>query len=204
MTLVHFERPHAGPNWALPYPARVDGLPCSCILCSPTEAGTAWETRDRRIAQSVTEFGWQVMGVAGGDSPADWGYSIGLWHTLRSPEVSIFGLPSQAAMRIVNVAGAAIRDGSPLAPDQRRGDILNGLDVVVRPVHPSWYLDFFGAGIDFYQAPPLPITQLFWPDRTGRYPWDDGADDYCSTSQPRLWIPKSESDGPWVGLDLES
>lgn len=101
-------------------------------------------------------------------------------------------------MRVANAAGAAVRDGNPLETDQRRGDVLNGYDVVVRPVHPSWYHDFFGAGIDFYQTPPLPITQLFWPDMDGRFPWVDGADERCRTSQPLLWIPKDETTGPWT------
>ncbi len=37
-----------------------------------------------------------------------------------------------------------------------------------------------------------------WPDRAGRFPWEDGADDYCRTSQPLLWIPKSDTNGPWA------
>jgi hypothetical protein len=37
---------------------------------------------------------------------------------------------------VANAAGAAIRGGNRLKPDQRRGDVLNGYDVVVRPVHP--------------------------------------------------------------------
>ncbi|MEU0033575.1 DUF4262 domain-containing protein [Streptomyces sp. NPDC006333] len=56
------------------------------------------EERDSRIAKSVADFGWHVMGVADDDAPGDWGYSVGLWHTLRSPEVSVFGLPSQTAI----------------------------------------------------------------------------------------------------------
>ncbi|MEV0981542.1 DUF4262 domain-containing protein [Streptomyces sp. NPDC049915] len=131
----------------------MDDAPCFCLLCAPTEwGGPVSKERDSRIAKSVAEFGWHVMGVAGGDAPGDWGYSIGLWHTLRSPEVSVFGLPSQTAMRVANAAGAAIRDGNPLEPGQHRGDVLNGYDVAVRPVHPSWYHVFFGAGIDFYQT----------------------------------------------------
>ncbi|URM91542.1 DUF4262 domain-containing protein [Streptomyces sp. MRC013] len=173
--------------------------PCFCLLCTPAErGGPAWEERDSRIAGNVTEFGWHVVGVAGGDSPGDWGCSIGLWHTLRSPEVSVFGLPSPTAMRVVNSAAAGVRDGVPLEPDQRRGDVLHGYEVTVRPVRPSWYLVFFGAGVDFYQAPPLPITQLLWPDRAGRFPWDEEADECCRTSQPLFWIPKGESTGPWT------
>ncbi|WP_406862182.1 DUF4262 domain-containing protein [Streptomyces sp. HUAS MG47] len=174
--------------------------PCFCLLCAPTEwGGPAWEERDRRVMKSVAEFGWHVMGVAGGDAPGDWGYSIGLWHTLRSPEISVFGLSQETAMRVVNAAGKAIRDGAPLELGARRDDVLDGgLDVVVHPVHPSWYYDFFGAGIDFYQTPPLPIAQLFWPDKAGRFPWEDGADELCRRLQPLLWIPKEESESDWA------
>ncbi|MTE18864.1 DUF4262 domain-containing protein [Streptomyces sp. TRM43335] len=184
----------------------MDESPCFCLLCAPTQrGGPAWEERDGRIAKNVADFGWHVMGVmAGGDAPDDWGYSIGLWHTLRSPEVSVFGLPSQTAMRVVNAAGAAIRDGERLQPDQRRGDVLNGYDVAVRPVHPSWYPDFFGAGIDFHQTPPLPVAQLFWPDKAGRFPWEEEAEDHCRAGQPLLWIPKEDSDGPWADLAPET
>ncbi|WP_404959365.1 DUF4262 domain-containing protein [Streptomyces sp. 147326] len=177
----------------------MNDFPCFCLICAPTEfGGPPSEKRDALTTKNVADYGWHVMGVAGGDSPGDWAYSIGLWHTLRSPEVSVFGLPSQTAMRVANAAGAAIRGGNPLGPDQRRDDVLDGCDVIVRPVHPSWYYDFFGAGIDFYQTPPLPITQLFWPDEDGRFPWDEGADEHCRTSQPLLWIPKEESAGPWT------
>jgi hypothetical protein len=173
---------------------------CCCLLCAPSANETDLDERDRTVSGSVREYGWHVMGVGGGDAPADWAYSIGLWHSLRSPEVSIFGLRVETMMRLLNVAGREIRDGHPLEPDQRRGDIINDYDVAVRPVHPSWYLDFFGAGVDFYQAPPLPITQLFWPDKEGRFPWDEGAEPYCRASQPLLWIPKADTTGPWTEL----
>ncbi|MCM2425201.1 DUF4262 domain-containing protein [Streptomyces sp. RKAG337] len=179
----------------------MDDSPCFCLLCSPPKDGPARDERDRQVASSVSDFGWHVMGVgAQNETPADWAYSIGLWHTLRSPEVCVFGLRVETMMRIVNTAGAAIRDGHPLAPDQRRDDILNDLDVAIRPVDSSWYQDFFGAGIDFYQAPPLPVTQLFWPDKAGRFPWEDGVEDYCRTSQPLLWISKQETAGPWADV----
>lgn len=179
----------------------MDESPCFCLLCQPaTWGGAAWEGRDRRIAQNVTDHGWHVMGVDGGDAPGDWGYSIGLWHTLRSPEVSVFGLPAQTTMRVANAAGVAIRDGDPLQLGGRRGDVLEGYDVAVRPVDPSWYSDFFGAGIDFYQSPPLPIVQVFWPDKAGRFPWEEGADEHCRAVQPLLWLTKEQSTGPWAGL----
>lgn len=150
----------------------------------------ASEERDRRIAADVTDHGWHVIGVgAGGEPPGDWTYSIGLWHTLRSSELCIFGLRIETMMTIVNIAGQEARGGNPLESGQTRDDILNDYSVAVREVHPSWYREFFGAGIDFYQA-PFPVVQLFWPDADGRFPWDDQAQEYCRASQPLLWIPK--------------
>ncbi|MGW3551969.1 DUF4262 domain-containing protein [Streptomyces griseoincarnatus] len=176
--------------------------PCFCLLCAPLTDAPALDERDGHIAANVTDHGWHVMGVGAGDeAPADWAYSIGLWHTLRSPEVCIFGLRVETMMSVLNVAGREIRNGHPLESDQRRDDILNGYSVAVRPVHPSWYRSFFGAGIDFYQAPPFPIMQLFWPDKEGRFPWDDRAQEYCRASQPQLWSSKDGTSGPWTTLD---
>ncbi|MFD8599143.1 DUF4262 domain-containing protein [Kitasatospora sp. NPDC059646] len=172
---------------------------CGCLLCDGTGDESAWDARDTRIAANIRDHDWHVNGVAGGGLPGDWSYSIGLWHTLRSPEVSIFGLPSQTGMRIVNVLAHEIRSGHPLEPDQRRNDVLGGgFSVAIRPVHPSWYLSFFGAGVDFYQRPPLPVTQMFWPDKQGRFPWDAGVEATCRAAQPLLWVPREESTGPWA------
>ncbi|MEU7092604.1 DUF4262 domain-containing protein [Kitasatospora aureofaciens] len=174
---------------------------CGCLLCDTASDPSGWDARDSRTAANIREHDWNVNGVAGDDLPGDWSYSIGLWHTLRSPEVSIFGIPFQTGMRIVNVLAGRIRDGFPLEPDQRRDDVLNGFPVAIQPVHPSWYHSFFGAGIDFYQLPPLPITQMFWPDKQGRFPWEDGVEETCRASQPLLWIPREESSGPWADED---
>ncbi|MBU9766202.1 DUF4262 domain-containing protein [Mycobacterium sp. TNTM28] len=55
----------------------------------------ATEERDNRIAGNVTDHGWHAMGVgAEGEAPADWAYSIGLWHTLRRTRPSGRGLSS--------------------------------------------------------------------------------------------------------------
>jgi hypothetical protein len=174
---------------------------CGCLLCDASSDPSTWDSRDRRTADNVGRHGWSVTGVAGGDLPGDWSYTIGLWHSLRSPEVSVFGVPAQTGMRILNVLGDAIREGHPLEPDQRRHDVLTGYPVAIRPVHPSWYQSFFGAGLDYYQRPPLPITQMFWPDKQGRFPWDEGVHEACRTTQPLLWIPREDSSGPWADED---
>ncbi len=193
---------------------------CFCLLCSeaaPDGAGPegtgpegtatdgagrgAFDERDRLVAANVTEFGWHVMGVNGDGEGPEWAYSIGLWHTVRSPEVCVFGLPTDTAMRIVNNLAARVRDGSPLTPDQRRTDVIEGYQVAIRPVHPTWYPSFFGAGIDFQRQPPWPVAQVIWPDKEGRLPFEEGAGDACRAGQPPLWLPKDQVGGAWGAHD---
>jgi hypothetical protein len=82
---------------------------------------------------------------------------------------------------------------------ERRSGVLDGYDVVVRPVDSSWYPDFIGAAIDFYQGRPPAYAQIVWPDREGRFPWDDGAP--FSSSQPQLWLPRGDHpEGKWTEL----
>ncbi|MEV6492954.1 DUF4262 domain-containing protein [Actinoplanes sp. NPDC051633] len=159
---------------------------CFCLL----EPGTAekMDERDRDIAAKITGYGWASRGVLGDDQSPPWAYSIGLWHTFRSPEVSVFGLPYDVGMEVVNVLGGLVRDGERLRPG-RRGDVLNGYDVSLRPAHPGWYPQFFGTALDFYVLPPVPIVQALWPDTQGRFPGDDGAP---YDEQPMLWLPPDQ------------
>lgn len=174
---------------------------CHCLLCRTPPVEDTWDERDRNIAAKIRRFGWNVNGVSGG-STADWAYSIGIWHSLREPEVCVFGLPARTAMSVVNVVGGLIRDGERLHDGQRRDDVLDGYDVVIRMARPPWYRRFFGAGIDFYQRPPMPMAQVVWPDRAGLFPWDEGVDEWCRQSQPRLWMrPDDHPSGGWKQFD---
>lgn len=151
--------------------------------------------------QSVREHGWHVMGVGGGHAP-DWAYSIGLWHSHRSPEVCLAGVPLNTAMQLVNIIGGQIRDGRPLAPDERRDDVINGYPVAIRPVHPGWYKALFGAGLDYARQPPWPMVQAFWPDKSGLFPWEKGFDEGLREAQPLLWLPRAEHPaGAWTEED---
>jgi uncharacterized protein DUF4262 len=40
----------------------------------------------------------------------------------------------------------------------------------------------------FYEDDPFPLMQCFWPDKEGRFPWDDGCDDYVRNAQPLLFV----------------
>jgi hypothetical protein len=149
----------------------------------------------------VAEYGWHVVMVNSERSP-DWAYSIGLWHTYRSSELAVAGLPLDNAMTLINQIGDRIKAGVSLKDGDRLDDLLTSdLDVACRTIDEGWYRPLFGQAIDFSMAPPLPFLQVVWPDRAGRFPWEEGFDLTFAQSQPQLHIPpKDHPMGRWSSL----
>jgi hypothetical protein len=149
----------------------------------------------------VQEHGWSVVAVAAEHELPGWAYSVGMGHTLRSPEVCMFGLRGRDMHAWINAVGQQVRAGQPLRAGEERLGVLDGFPVVVRPVHPSWFDDLFGLAADFYRGTPPRMTQLIWPDRHGVFPWRPGAGRRCRAHQPWLWLPKADHPpGPWTRL----
>lgn len=67
------------------------------------------------------------------------------------------------------------------------GDLLEGHACTLRPVSPLWYGALVGRALWFYGGPRFPLLQLFWPDRQGVLPWEDGAADWLRAAQPLLY-----------------
>lgn len=175
--------------------------PCHCLLCQDPRDESAWDAWDRTVAENVRGYGWHVAGIFG-DPTEDWAYSIGLWHSLRSPEVCVVGPRHQAAMRMVNILGEQVRDGQPFQHDERRLGVIENHPVTIRRVHPSWYRAMFGAGCHFAVKRPWPMVQAVLPDMAGRFPWEDGVDEAFLARQPFLWLDRAEHPaGPWTEDD---
>lgn len=171
---------------------------CRCHVCRP-----AAELSDRRrlVVDHVRDFGWHAVGVLADDEVPAWAYSVGLWHTLSRAEVCVFGLPPQTGMKVINAAGEWLRSGGDLFADEVSSEVLNNHDVAVRRVDPSWHEDLFGQALGFYRGRTPTFLQLVWPDREGRFPWDEGVDEHCRQVQPMLWLPWSEHPrGVWTRL----
>jgi len=164
---------------------------CRCWLCVGEDGPGGLAARDLNMVWHVAEHGWSVVAVAEELEVPGWVYSVGLWHTVRSPEVCMFGLRGRDMHAWVNAVGQQVRAGQPLAAGEQRLGVLDGFPVVARPVHPSWHDELLTLAVDFYRA-TVPAMQLIWPDRHGRFPWEPGAGERCRTHQPRLWLPRED------------
>jgi hypothetical protein len=163
---------------------------CECWLCSDDDPAEMDEYL-RDIAWHVKSHGWSVVALPEEGEYPGWAYSVGMWHTMRAPEVCVFGLGVADMHQWVNRVGSLVHEGLSLRPGTSVDGVLDGYPLTVRPVHPSWHPDLFAYGLDFHRAQPMPMVQLEWPELTsvGR--------------QPSLWLPKDDHPPSlWTRLDL--
>lgn len=135
----------------------VDGLWCFCRICSPDDEST-WDDGDRTPIADVSDHGWHLVWVHGDDDGPGWCYTVGLWHSFRSPEVAMLGLRVEDMPCWLNAVGEHVRQGNPPRPNEIRAGIVEGVPVTWRPVHDSWYRELFGYAL-WFTSPPLPIDQ---------------------------------------------
>jgi hypothetical protein len=64
---------------------------CTCRLHS-RDNDTGWDEGDRKLVSDVQGHGWHLVGIPPRPGQPSWVFSVGLWHTFRTPEVAMFGL----------------------------------------------------------------------------------------------------------------
>jgi hypothetical protein len=178
-------------------PMSDDLAPCCCRLHRRAGDEAGWTDGDRKLIADVEGAGWYLVVIHPQPGQQSWVFSVGLWHTFRSPELSTFGLRMADMGHWINRAGEQIRAGGLPQRGEPGDGILPGFPVRWQPVDDSWYRDLFGYGLWFYQQ-WLPTLQMVWPDRAGLFPWQDGAGDHRRLDQPVLWRPAEEHPlGQW-------
>jgi hypothetical protein len=142
----------------------------------------------RRKQEIIDKVGWAVMHVLpNGDDPDDphdpddpdattpFAYTVGL--TAHGyPELFIAGLAPGIAHALLNdLAGRVYDQAKRFTHGQRVSDLIAGYDAiivegpVIEALPPM-------AAIARYGRDQIRLQQIVWPDRQGRFPWQDGYD----------------------------
>lgn len=179
---------------------------CHCRIDEPiADQESSFDDGDRKVMSDIKEFGWHLVLIPDEPQTSGWVFSVGMWHTLGSPELAVFGMEPRHAATAINDLGAHVRAGRRIGPDEVFDDVLaEGRRVTFRAAHSSWYGPMFGYATWFGRRPPLPIAQVVWADPHGRFPWDSGADEEYKVRQPSLWIAADKHpQGQWSGTLIE-
>lgn len=161
--------------------------------CAPHRPDGEWE---RWVRSTIADVGWAVVLVSG-ETP--YAFTIGAFHSYQLPELAMFGL-READMQIwLNTCVQLLRDRrEPYADGEPFPGVLERFPVQTRTVDGSWLRPLFGPMCDYYGTGDVPVRQLVWPDRAGRWPWDAAATATCRERQPQAWVPvDGHTEGPW-------
>ena len=171
-----------------------------CELAAASSHGP--EAYLHTITGHISRIGWAVQGVPGGGQGPSWAYSIGIWHTFRGPEFSIFGLSLYNMAAIINVLGRRIAGGGAITPGDEIDDVSR-CPFVIRPVHESWRAtSLFAVSNTIYGYLRPACLQIVWPDLKGRWPWERGFDTRFASRQPMLWLHRDDHPpGAWTRID---
>lgn len=137
--------------------------------------------------------GYTINLASSGEAPSylvTYGWTI----SYELPELIIFGdrLMIQNLLRLHNEMIDALDGMETISDDQRWPMQWGGHPVAGRFVHPAhvtrrWFGDALMCRELVGASGPMPAYQLFWPDESGRFPWERGSAEISRVLQPLLF-----------------
>jgi hypothetical protein len=140
----------------------------------------------RRLLADVAEQGLHVVHVAPGNGAVAHAYSVGLWHHFAQPEVIVFGLDPAIAAELLEAVADEADAGHPCTAGSARDDLLRGYPVRFLAVPPPLVASHLPLAHWAYEGEDPPAVQLVWPDKQGRWPWQDDVRSGFAALQPLL------------------
>ena len=138
------------------------------------------------IKNNVEKHGWTVCLFEADTATPAFAYTIGLWKNFNQPELIVFGLPLDTMHAILNDVGDIIKAGNPLETAVGSFEILELHPVQFRRIDADNIPDYFGYAQWFYDYEAFPALQLFWTDKSGKFPWEPDFDESYQLDQPFL------------------
>lgn len=139
-----------------------------------------------QLLENIATYGWHCVHVPEMGDRRAFTYTIGLYHTLKHPELLIYGVDADAARDMIKVVAKAAREDKPLDLDQPTDELFDGHSCVFVEVPYSNFHEHIGLGIWFYEGVSFPVRQIVWASEKGRYPWHHEASAKFRANQPLL------------------
>lgn len=141
---------------------------------------------EQKVIDDIANFGWHCVSILAEGDEGPYSFTVGLFHTLKHPELVIFGLPSKVAHQILTIAGNAAKAGRPLDMKASTDELLEGFACCFVEVPKAAYYEHVGFARWYYQSDDFPLYQIVWPSRHGHFPWHADATPAFRATQPVL------------------
>lgn len=151
------------------------------------------ETKDNEIenrklvSDNIDKYGCHLVLIEPDNYLPGFVYSIGLFQQFGHPELICFGLKTEVMATVINHACDLIRKGERLSANKLYSGFLEGYDIQFLQVDKDYYQDYVGyAGWFYNMSFDFPLFQLVWPDKKGKFPWDENFNADWKFMQPLL------------------
>ena len=151
----------------------------------------ALDPQEKAFVSKIREHGWFATHVLAEAHSPGFSYTTGFSVNLGQSEVIVFGLRSETAHSVLWDIFRDLKAGKLLPLRARLTDVLGNRDTYLFPVDKAQYPEYLGWSRWFYGGDDFPCSQLVWPDREDRFPWDAQFDPSLAGVQPNI------ADGGW-------
>jgi hypothetical protein len=151
-----------------------------------TEPDTGAASRGREFLADIEQNGIQIVYDEDESAQSSRAFTLGLWHTQKQPEIVVLGLPEELAERVLELVIDDVEDGVFCAADQKREGLVHGYPVWFGRVTRAQVQALLPEIVHTYGSADVPVLQLVYPDKQGRWPWDEGVRDGFRDTQPVL------------------
>jgi hypothetical protein len=141
---------------------------------------------DARVRSDIARYGWHLVLIPPTPEAAGWVHTIGLGERFAHPELIVFGNDFSVLCPLLNALGERIRAGARFAAGSELRGVIEGLPIAFRSVAAKWIEPFLGNAAWHYRRETVPALQVFWPDPSGRFPWQPECDPTWRADQPLL------------------
>ena len=144
------------------------------------------EQADRKTLENIKEFGCSILHILEEGTLPPFSYSVGITKTSGAPEVAVVGLKQSIAHFMINEYHRRVRAGERFISGKRYSGFIEGFEIQAQKVSPSFYDEYFGRGLWFYNGANFDVLQLIYPNTSGIWPWEADANEGFKLRQPIL------------------
>lgn len=151
---------------------------------------------ERKFVSSIREHGWFNTHILASEEGPEFNFTTGFQLNLGAPEVVVFGLRDRVAHSVLWDVYRCIKAGENYEVGTFYPAFLEGFNVCFQMVDKTYYPEYMGWSRWFYDGDNFDCWQLIWPDKQGKFPWENGFESNLLHVQPDL------SAGQWAGKKL--
>jgi hypothetical protein len=143
---------------------------------------------DRKMLRDIEHYDWHVLKVMEDDEGPAFAFTVGLHHSFKHPEVLMIGLDLDSMHNILNNIGDDIKKGAKYQAGREYPEIVADYKCSFQKIDKRYYKDYLGTAMSFYNPESFPALQCIYPDKSGRYPWNNKCSKAFREQEPVLTI----------------